>query len=96
MYCGKLAKKANVGVLVGNCVQNLMRMYLPLVAGGGLCSIKGNITSFNLEVLIRAFLSSETLMAISRAFKRRCLVSAEINKMGTSVNGAIFSRIANS
>ena len=94
MYCGKLAKKAKVGVLVGNCVQNLMRMYLPLVAGGGLCSIKGNITSFNLEVLIRAFLSSETLMAISRAFKRRCLVSAEINKIGTSVKGAIFYRIA--
>ena len=67
-----------------------MRMYLPLIAGGGFCSIKDNITSFNLEVLMRVFLSLETTIAVSRAFNKRCLVSAEINKIGTSVKGLSF------
>ena len=35
-YCGKLQKKANCGVGVGNCVQNLIFTNLPFVAGGGL------------------------------------------------------------
>ena len=52
MYCGRLAKNAKVGVDVGSCVQNFILMYFPLSAGGGFCSIKGNITSFNFEVEI--------------------------------------------
>ena len=52
MYCGKLAKNAKVGVATGNCVQYLILIYFPLSAGGGFCSIKGSIISFNLEVEI--------------------------------------------
>ena len=34
-YCGKLQKKANEGVTVGNWVIYLILMYLPFIAGGG-------------------------------------------------------------
>src|SRR5690606_2168890 len=93
IYCGKLAKNTNCGVCVGNCIQNLMLIYFPFTAGGGLFSIIGNITSLNLAVEIRFFLFSNTFTAVSNAFNKRCLVSAETNKIGTSSNGAICSLI---
>ena len=48
----KIAKKAKVGVGVGNCVQYLILIYFPLIAGGGTFWIYGKMISFNLEVLI--------------------------------------------
>src|SRR5690606_11928399 len=92
MYCGKLAKNTNCGIAVGNCIQYLIFMYLPLVAGGGLCSIIGNMVSLNFDVAMRCLRFSKTCTAASNAFSKRCLFSADTNKMGTSANGAICSR----
>src|SRR5690606_9537794 len=91
MYCGKFAKNTNRGVGVGNCMQYLIFTYLPLIAGGGYFSITGNMVSLNLEVAILCLRFSYTFTAASKAFNKRCLVNAEINKIGTSVNGAICS-----
>src|SRR5690606_9325915 len=93
IYCGKLAKNTNCGTGVGNCIQYLILMYLPLIAGGGLCSIIGNIVSLNFDVAIRCLRFSYTSTAVSKAFSKRCLVNADTNRIGTSVNGAISSRI---
>ena len=43
IYCGRLTKKANCGVGVGSCMAYLIRMYLPLVEGGGVSSITGRM-----------------------------------------------------
>src|SRR5690606_2567736 len=93
MYCGRLAKNTNCGVCVGNCIQNLILIYFPLTAGGGLFSIIGSITSLSFEVEPRPFLFSNTSTAVSRALSKRCLVSADTKTIGTSSNGAICSRI---
>ena len=93
MYCGRLAKNANLGVCVGSCVQNLIFMYLPLVAGGGVDSMMGSITSFNSRVFMRRMRLWYTCTAVSMALNIRCFSSADMNTIGTSVNGAIFSRI---
>ena len=68
-------------------------MYLPLIAGGGLCSIIGSMVSLNLEVEIRCLRFSYTSTAVSKALSKRCFVNADTNRIGTSVNGAISSRI---
>ena len=43
IYCGRLTKKANCGVGVGSCMAYLIRMYLPLVEGGGVSGQAGAI-----------------------------------------------------
>src|SRR5690606_39629250 len=92
IYCGRFAKHTNCGIAVGNCIQYLILMYLPLIAGGGLFSIIGNMVSLNFDVAMRCLRFSYTCTAASKAFSKRCLVNADTNKMGTSVNGAISSR----
>ena len=53
---------------------------------GGVFSIIGSKISFNLEVLILFLRFSTTCIAVSTAFRTLCLVNAETNKIGTSLN----------
>ena len=59
-------------------------------------TMMGNINSFNFEVGMRCFLLSKTFTLVSKALINRCLLMVETNKIGTSVNGWICSRICTS
>ena len=69
---------------------------MPLIDGGGVFSMADYITSLSLEVAIFCFLFSNTAIAVSSALCIRCLFRAETNKIGKSVNGAIFEIISSS
>ena len=90
----RLAKKAKVGVGVGNCVQYLILIYFPLIAGGGTFCIKGKMVSFNFDVLILWALFLNTSMASSSPFNNLCFSKTEMNKIGTSEKGDIFFLIS--
>jgi hypothetical protein len=55
---------------------------LPLVVGGGLCSISANSKSLSLEVGIFFVLFSNTSTAFSMTWKMRCLFKAEAKMIG--------------
>ena len=93
IYCGRLQKKTNCGYFVGNWVQNLIFIIFPLLDGGGLFWTIGKINLFNSLVEILKFLCSKTLIAISKDFKTLCFLITDMNKIGTSLKGAILSLI---
>ena len=95
-YARQLQKNANAGECVGNCCTYLIRMYFPFTAGGGVAWIMSNITSFNSDVEILRVRFSYTSIAVSNVLWIRCFVIVEVNKIGTSLNGANCSRIFSS
>ena len=71
-------------------------MYFPLVDGGGFFWMASNIISLSFDVLIFCILLWYTSSAVSSDLWIRCLLSAETNKIGKSVNGAILLKISSS
>ena len=74
-------------------VINLILMNFPFVDGGGEDSTIGSITSFNFDVGIFFILFWKTFTADSKTSNIRCFSLTEVKIIGTSVNGAILSKM---